>query len=62
MLGDDWEAEYDALKEGDGMYLQKLAVYLKHFPGRTSTYNLFAPGPQVADAAGCGRRSRTRSS
>jgi hypothetical protein len=49
-LGDDWEAEYDALSEGDGMYLKKLATYLTHFPGRTSTANMFAPGPQVAGA------------
>ncbi|WP_067136473.1 SRPBCC family protein [Microtetraspora malaysiensis] len=48
-LGDDWEAEYDALKVGDGMYLRKLAAYLRHFPGRTSAYNVFAVGPQVAD-------------
>jgi len=47
-LGDDWEAEYDALSKGNGMYLRKLAAYLEHFPGRTSTYNLFAPGPRVA--------------
>ncbi|WP_214414058.1 SRPBCC family protein [Sphaerisporangium fuscum] len=48
-LGDDWEAQYDALKKGDGMYLQKLAAYLKHFPGRTSTFNTLIPGPQVPD-------------
>jgi uncharacterized protein YndB with AHSA1/START domain len=49
-LGDDWEAEYDALTKGDGMYLQKLAVYLKHFAGRTSSANLFLMGPQLTDA------------
>jgi uncharacterized protein YndB with AHSA1/START domain len=49
LLGDDWETEYDALKEGDPMYLRKLAVYLKHFPGRTSTANMFLFGPQVND-------------
>ncbi|GAA3820943.1 SRPBCC domain-containing protein [Sphaerisporangium flaviroseum] len=48
-LGDDWEAQYDALKKGDGMYLQKLAAYLKHFPGRVSTFNMLVPGPQVTD-------------
>jgi uncharacterized protein YndB with AHSA1/START domain len=48
-LGDDWEAEYDALTKGNRMYLQKLAAYLKYFPGRTSTYNMFAPGAQVTD-------------
>jgi uncharacterized protein YndB with AHSA1/START domain len=46
-LGDDWEAEYDALKVGDRMYLLKLAQYVKYFPGRTATYAMFAPGPQV---------------
>lgn len=48
-LDDDWEAEYDALTKGDGMYLRKLAAYLKHFKGRTSTFNVFAPGPQLED-------------
>ncbi|MDH2426149.1 SRPBCC domain-containing protein [Sphaerisporangium sp. TRM90804] len=47
MLGGDWEAEYDALRKGDGMYLRKLAAYVEHFPGRTSTFNVFAVGPQV---------------
>jgi hypothetical protein len=50
MLGDDWEAEYDALSKGDRMYLEKLAGFLRHFPGRTSSHNLFLPGPAVADA------------
>jgi uncharacterized protein YndB with AHSA1/START domain len=49
ILGDDWEDQYDALGVGDFMYLRKLAVYLKHFTGRISTYNMFLPGPQVAD-------------
>jgi uncharacterized protein YndB with AHSA1/START domain len=46
-LGDDWEAEYDALREGDFMYLRKLALYVKHFTGQTATHSMFAPGPQV---------------
>ncbi|MBS2963184.1 SRPBCC domain-containing protein [Actinocrinis puniceicyclus] len=33
-LGDDWEAEYDALRKGDPMYLHKLAQYVRYFPGR----------------------------
>lgn len=49
-LGDDWESEYDALTNGDRMYLEKLAVYATHFAGRASTYNLFTLGPQVSDA------------
>jgi len=34
MLGGDWEAEYDAMSEGDPMYLDKLAEYLEFFRGR----------------------------
>jgi uncharacterized protein YndB with AHSA1/START domain len=48
--GDDWESEYDALKVGDGMYLRKLAVYVKHFAPRTAAYSLMVHGPQVADS------------
>ncbi len=40
-LADDWEAEYNALTQGDRMYLEKLGVYLKHFAGRTATFTLF---------------------
>lgn len=49
ILGDDWEAEYDGLKAGDRMYLDQLATYLKHFPGRHATRNLFLVGPAVPD-------------
>jgi uncharacterized protein YndB with AHSA1/START domain len=49
MLSDDWEAQYDSLSKGDGMYLRKLATYLAHFPGRTSTYNLYRFGPRISD-------------
>ena len=48
-LGDDWEAEYDALSKGNPMYLQKLATYVKYFTGKASTHNIFAPGPEVAE-------------
>jgi uncharacterized protein YndB with AHSA1/START domain len=48
-LGDDWQEEYDALSVGNRMYLRKLAVYLRHFPGRTAAYHLFLPGPAVTD-------------
>jgi uncharacterized protein YndB with AHSA1/START domain len=51
ILGDDWEAQYDALKEGDPMYLAKLAVYLKYFKGRTARHNMFLPGPRATDVA-----------
>jgi hypothetical protein len=37
ILGDDWETEYDALNEGDSMYIHKLAQYLKYFRGRVAT-------------------------
>jgi uncharacterized protein YndB with AHSA1/START domain len=51
LSGDDWEAQYDGLKEGGPMHLRKLATYLAHFPGRTSKFNLFLPGPAVAGDA-----------
>jgi len=35
-LGEDWEAEYNGLRKGDPMYLQKLAEYVKYFSGRYS--------------------------
>jgi len=44
---DDWQDEYDALKVGDGMYLRKLAIYVKHFAPRTASYSLMLQGPQV---------------
>ena len=44
---EDWESEYDALRNGDRMYLEKLAVYVKYFAGKESTYNLFALGSPV---------------
>ena len=33
-LGDDWESEYDALSEGDPMYLHQLVQYIRFFRGR----------------------------
>lgn len=51
ILGDDWEAEYDGLRKGTMMYLQKLAAYLRHFGDRVATYTAFLPGPAVADKA-----------
>jgi uncharacterized protein YndB with AHSA1/START domain len=49
MLGDDWEAEYDGLRKGTSLYLRTLAVYLKHFGGRTAAYTMFLPSSQVLD-------------
>jgi uncharacterized protein YndB with AHSA1/START domain len=48
MLGGDWEAEYEAMGEGDPMYLFKLAQYLGHFKGRFGvSIDMF--GPTVPD-------------
>jgi len=49
-LGDDWENEYDALRKGDLIYLQKLGQYLKHFPGRVAA-PIGGFGGQIADKA-----------
>jgi uncharacterized protein YndB with AHSA1/START domain len=47
-LGENWDAEYEGLSEGDPMYFDKLRVYLTYFRGRTATpVNVF--GPQVPD-------------
>jgi uncharacterized protein YndB with AHSA1/START domain len=48
---DDWEAQYDGIKEGDPMHLRKLVAYLAHFPDRTSKFHLFLLGPTVTDEA-----------
>lgn len=48
MLGGDWEAEYEAMSEGDPMYLHKLVEYLTYFSGRFAT-GIDAQGPKVAD-------------
>ncbi len=48
VLGENWEAEYEAMTEGDTAYFHKLGVYLTHFFGRKAapveTY-----GPEVHD-------------
>ena len=36
-MGNDWEAEYEALQKGWGMYLDKLTEYFTHFRGRKAT-------------------------
>ncbi len=46
-LGGEWEAEYDALKEGDPAMLFKLGQFLTYFRGRTAT-SIDAFGPSVA--------------
>src|SRR6478735_2897425 len=49
-LGDDWESEYEALSEGDPMYLNQLAEYVRFFRGRpVAVIEHFQPG--IADRA-----------
>jgi uncharacterized protein YndB with AHSA1/START domain len=48
MLGEDWEAEYEGMRQGDPMYVHKLFEYLTYFPGRSATV-IDAWGPQVAE-------------
>jgi uncharacterized protein YndB with AHSA1/START domain len=47
-LGENWQAEYEGLSEGDPMYFDKLRVYLTHFRGRTAT-PVQTFGPAVPD-------------
>ncbi|MEV4760967.1 SRPBCC domain-containing protein [Micromonospora sp. NPDC049559] len=45
VLGDNWETEYEAMQIGWNMYLETLAAYLAHFPGRTGIpVSAFRPG------------------
>jgi uncharacterized protein YndB with AHSA1/START domain len=48
MLGGDWEAEYEAMSEGDPMYLQKLVEYVTFFSGRFAT-PVDSQGPEASD-------------
>jgi uncharacterized protein YndB with AHSA1/START domain len=48
MLGGDWEAEYEAMSEGDPMYFQKLVEYVTYFSGRFAT-PIDAQVPNAAD-------------
>ena len=47
-LGGDWEAEYEAMSEGDPMYLAKLAEYITYFSGRFAT-PIDVRGPTASD-------------
>jgi uncharacterized protein YndB with AHSA1/START domain len=50
VLGDDWEAEYDALGTGWDMYLHQLGQYLERFRGRpVAPVTLMHPGTGDAD-------------
>jgi uncharacterized protein YndB with AHSA1/START domain len=48
MLGDDWEAEYEAMQEGDPAYVFKLHQYLTYFRGRYAT-SVEVVGPEAPD-------------
>lgn len=50
--GDDWEAEFDAMRKGGAMYFATLGAYLTHFAGRTATpITVAAPmGPDAGAA------------
>jgi len=51
-LGDDWESEYEALSEGDPMYIQQLAEYVRFFRGRpVAVIEHFQPGITDREAA-----------
>jgi hypothetical protein len=51
-LGDDWESEYEALSEGDAMYLNQLAQYVRSFRGRAvATIEHFQPDLPDREAA-----------
>jgi uncharacterized protein YndB with AHSA1/START domain len=50
VLGDNWEAEYEAMGVGWDMYLGSLAAYLTHFAGRTGApVAAFRPGAGSPD-------------
>ena len=48
LTGDDWEAEYVAMGEGDPMYFGKLVEYLTFFRGRTAA-SVEVFGPNLGD-------------
>lgn len=47
--GDDWEAEFEAMRTGGAMYFATLGAYLTHFAGRTAT-PVSVAAPRVPDA------------
>jgi uncharacterized protein YndB with AHSA1/START domain len=49
LAGDDWESQYDAMREGGPMYGCKLAAYVTHFAGRPLRQHVVLVGPQVAE-------------
>ncbi|GAB3964378.1 SRPBCC domain-containing protein [Plantactinospora veratri] len=50
VLGDNWETEYEAMRNGWDMYLATLAAYVRYFPGRHGTQvAAFRPGAGEPD-------------
>jgi uncharacterized protein YndB with AHSA1/START domain len=46
--GDDWSAEYEAMRYGGALFFATLLEYLRHFPGKPAT-PVTAFGPPVTD-------------
>ena len=53
-LGDDWESEYEALAEGDAMYIHQLAEYVRFFRGRPVADRRALPARHHRPAGGDG--------
>ena len=53
-LGDDWESEYEALSEGDPMYIHQLAQYVQFFRGRPVADRRALPAGDRRPAGGDG--------
>jgi len=51
LAGDHGQAEYEALKRGDPMYVRKLARYLEYFNGQIAAHNVAVQGPLVEGRA-----------
>jgi uncharacterized protein YndB with AHSA1/START domain len=49
MMGDNWEAEYEALNTGWDLYLHTLSEYLAYFPGRSSVAVGGQAGPKGSE-------------
>lgn len=57
MLGDDWEAEYEGMSEGDPAYFRKLLEYVEHFSGRFAV-PVNVVGPKTSNRADAMRTYR----
>jgi uncharacterized protein YndB with AHSA1/START domain len=57
LAGEDWEKEYEALGEGDFMYLHLMAQYVTYFRGRpATTISIWRPDSAGREAALAGFR------